>query len=208
MESQSREKRVCMGLKHKLKRAKRVKEVDSPWDASIVWCNNWFDIYEKHFVQKPLSDLTFTCGNFNKFMDRWVFVFKATSAISCRPWVSLVAVSKITFSEDLRKEKTMKYDNKCTEWFAYGSKSALGETAKCNTNTKVISVDEAHFLPPTMLCPAIPDKGGELPFDVWCFPSDLPRTFKSSNSLYEGTNGFGPAAEFACCWIECTCGSP
>lgn len=77
-----------------------------------------------------------------------------------------MAASKITFSEDLRKEKTMKYDNKCTESFTYGSKSALGEIAKCNTNTKVKSVDEVHFLPPTILCPAIPDKGGELLFDV------------------------------------------
>lgn len=96
--------------------------------------------------------------------------FQETPAISCRTRVSLVAaslaVSKIMFSEDLRKEKTMKYDNKCTEWFTYDSKSAMGEIAKCNTNTKVKSVDEAHFLPPTILCPAIPDKGGELLLDV------------------------------------------
>jgi hypothetical protein len=66
-----------------------------------------------------------------------------------------------------------------------------------------------HFLPPTMLWPGDPDKLDDAPLlVVLSLPSTLPKTLRSSNNLYVGTKGFGPAAGEGYLGPALTRGSP
>jgi len=66
-----------------------------------------------------------------------------------------------------------------------------------------------HFLPPTILWPGVPDKLDDvLLLVVLSFPSPLPKTLRSSNNLYVGTKGFGPAAGAGFLGPALTRGSP
>lgn len=49
---------------------------------------------------------------------------------------------------------------------------------------------ECHFLPPTIPWPDVLDMLGDVLAVILSLASALPRTFKSSNSLYEGMKGF------------------
>lgn len=67
---------------------------------------------------------------------------------------------------------------------------------------------EFHFLPPTIPCPEVPDKLGDELLVILSLASALPRTFKSSNSLYEGIKGFCAVVEAGFPGPELAGGSP
>lgn len=66
----------------------------------------------------------------------------------------------------------------------------------------------SHFLPPTIPCPEVPAKLGDELLVILSLASALPRTFKSSNSLYEGINGFCAVVEAGFPGPELAGGSP
>lgn len=66
----------------------------------------------------------------------------------------------------------------------------------------------SHFLPPTIPCPEVPDKLGDELLVILSLASALPRTFRSSNSLYEGIKGFCAVVETGFPGPELAGGSP